>query len=235
MLVSFEGAAGVGKTTQAKLLCAKLKKNNVRFCGPYAFPQHADTFAGYRLQKFMSGEYGELLDNHPFLVSLLFSLDHYESRDLLQQLKSFTGVAVVDKYIYANMAYQAAAVRSYEERQHTLKDIYAVEFDIFNQPQADVVILLKLPADIASTRITPKTLKSDSRFSDYAGDLREIDRHYQQDVGAVYLQMADSMPSWHVVECVEGSCELDEEEIHKKVWAIITSQYRGITEELQNV
>lgn len=235
MLVAFEGVAGVGKTTQAKKLCQRFEKDNISFCGPYKFPQYADTFAGYRLSKFLSGDYGALSDNHPFLVSLLFSLDHYESRYLLRQLKDFKGVAVVDRYLYANMAHQAAAVRGFEERQDTLKDIYTVEFDIFEQPQADVVILLKLPVAIASTRTAPQNAESVTRFQQYAEDLYEIDKHYQQDVCAVYLQMADSMPSWHVVECMDGSRELDKEEIHEKIWAIITSQYRGITEELQNV
>ena len=235
MLVAFEGVAGAGKTTQAKKLCRKLEKATASFCGPYTFPQYADTFSGYRLGKFLSGDYGDLKDNHPFLVSLLFSLDHYESRHLLQRLKAFKGVAVVDRYLYANMAHQAAAVRGFEERRDTLKDIYTVEFDIFEQPQADVVILLKLPVELASTRISSKLPKASGRFQQYAADLKEIDSHYQKDVCAIYLRMADSMPSWHVVECMDGSRELDEEEIHEKIWAIITSQYRGITEELQNV
>jgi len=235
MLVAFEGVAGVGKTTQSKKLCKRFKKDNIVFCGPYKFPQYEDTFAGYRLRKFLAGAYGSLHDNHPFLVSLLFSLDHYESRQLLRKLKDFNGTAVVDRYLYANMAHQAAAVRGFEERQDTLKDIYTVEFDIYEQPHADVVILLKLPVEIASTRTPVQNPESAGHLKQYAEDLYEIDKHYQQDVCAIYLQMADSMPSWHVVECMDGSRELDKEEIHAKIWAIITAQYRGITEELQNV
>jgi dTMP kinase len=69
-LIVFEGLDGSGKTTQVKILFKKLKKLGYKVV-IYDFPQYSNFF-GKLIDKYLSGEFGEINKANPYFISLLY-------------------------------------------------------------------------------------------------------------------------------------------------------------------
>ena len=88
---------------------------------------------------------GQLLERH----ALLFAGDRFESRDVLTTACRDNDLVVLDRYVASNIAHQGAKLPA-ELRADIVERIARIEFDIYQLPPADLVVLLDLPAADAS-------------------------------------------------------------------------------------
>lgn len=197
-LIAIEGIDGSGKGTQAKLLVEALQDRG-RTATLLGFPRYSETFFGARIGEFLNGRFGTLAEVDPFLVSLLFAGDRFESRDLLAAALANSDYVVLDRYVASNIAHQAAKLGG-EERDRLIGWIEHLEFTVYGLPRPDRVILFDLPAAIAQTLIAQKSRRD---YTDSAADLQEADTHYQMAVRELYLSLCSRDPRWRRISVTD--------------------------------
>jgi dTMP kinase len=212
VLVAIEGIDGSGKGTQAARLVEQLENRNVsaRLIG---FPRYERTFFGRAVGRFLNGEFGTLAEANPYLVSLLFAGDRFESRDDLRAAAEQCRVVVLDRYVGSNIAHQGAKLDA-NARPGLIEFVEQLEFGIYQLPRADLNILLDLPAETARTLVGRKNARG---YTDRAHDLQEEDVAYLDAVRRMYLDLARDAADWVVVECLQAGRLRSIEEIAEEI------------------
>ena len=202
-LIAIEGIDGSGKGTQAKRLVDALRDRGCT-ASLLGFPRYSETFFGARIGEFLNGRLGALDEVDPFLVSLLFAGDRFESRDLLAAALEQSDFVVLDRYVASNIAHQAAK-RQGAQRDQLAAWIEHLEFTIYGLPRPDRVILFDLPAAIAQQLIAQKSRRS---YTDSVADLQEADTNYQKAVRELYLSLCARDSQWRRIAVTNEQNEL---------------------------
>ncbi|MFN0051823.1 MAG: dTMP kinase [Planctomycetales bacterium] len=217
-LIAIEGIDGSGKGTQAQRLVERYRQAGIS-AELMSFPRYDATLFGRAIGEYLNGEYGSLDDVHPFLVSLLFAGDRLESREPLAQALAEHEVVVLDRYVPSNVAHQAAK-RDGAQRAELARRILRIEFEIFQLPRPDLVLLLDLPVATAQELIARKGARN---YTQRVADLQEADAPYLQRVREVYLDLARGDADWRLISCVTAQGLRSIDEIGEELWTMATS------------
>lgn len=218
LLIAIEGIDGSGKGTQAERLLAKLKQEGIA-ASLVGFPRYDQTLFGKSIGDFLNGRFGELDEVNPFLASLLYAGDRFESRDhILRKIES-TQVVIFDRYIPSNIAHQGAKL-SGKEQSEFIQWIEQIEYQIFGLPRLDLAILLDLPADYAQKLVAEKQARS---YTEKIADLQEADQSYLANVRQVYLHLAEVNQHWRKINSLNENQLRSIEEIGDEIWSHVTS------------
>ena len=217
-LIVIEGIDGSGKGTQAQQLTERLTATGRRV-QLLSFPRYRETLFGHAIGEFLNGRFGQLDQVHPFLASVLYAADRFESKQVLLDALQQSDVVVCDRYVPSNLAHQGAKVEG-SERDELLRTIERIEFDIFSLPRPSLVVLLDVPVEIAQRNIAAKKPRS---YTDKAADLQEADAAYLQRVRDVYLQLASSNSSWQRVESARAGEQRSIADISDDIFSRVTS------------
>lgn len=193
-ILVIEGIDGSGKGTQASYVNQILTMEGRR-CSLFSFPRYDHTFFGKRIGDFLNGEFGTLDELNPFLVSLLYSGDRFESREAILQAQAESELVILDRYVPSNIAHQSAKSTG-EQRKQLTQWIEKIEYEIFAVPRPSQVVLLDTPVDISQNLIAQKSART---YTDQAADLQEADVPYLSKVREVYLELAATNADWSVV------------------------------------
>ncbi len=200
--IAIEGIDGSGKGTQTAELAKHYNASGLR-CATMTFPRYSETLMGRQIGRFLNGEFGSLDQMHPVPVSLMYAVERYESRELIEQKLRDCDLLIADRYVGSNFAHQGAHLCG-KERDDFLVWISTVEYELFGVPKPDLVILLDLPADASAQRVAMKNARD---YTDQTTDLHESDQGYLAAVREVYLQLCEQNESWHVTPCLSESGE----------------------------
>lgn len=194
-LVAIEGADGAGKATAAEHVSRLLRERGLRV-SVISFPRYRATAGGFALGKFLSGEMPVAVTPHA--AAVLYALDRFESRALIEDARRDNDVVVFDRYIASNLAYQAAKIAPGEVAD-LLRWIVDLETATFGLPVPDINIYLDTPLDTATRLIGQKRPRS---YTDQAYDQHEADAQLQQRVQTNYRTLAAGtlVGPWAVVE-----------------------------------
>ena len=218
-LIVIEGVDGSGKGTQAQQLTERLTATGRRV-RLLSFPRYRETLFGHAIGDFLNGRFGQLNEVHPFLASVLYAADRYESKNVLTEALEQSDVVVCDRYVPSNLAHQGAKLDG-AEREELLRTIERIEFDVFALPRPSLVVLLDVPVEIAQLNIAAKKPRS---YTDKAADLQEADADYLQRVRDVYLQLASADPFWQRVESARAGEQRSIAEIGEDILERVVSR-----------
>ena len=221
LLVAIEGIDGSGKGTQAGRLVERLAADGRRV-QLISFPRYGETLFGRAVGDFLNGRFGKLDEVNPFLVSLLYAGDRFESRELLAQALAAHDVVVLDRYVASNSAHQGSKVTG-EERTKLLDWIEQIEHGIYALPRPDLTILLDLPAADAQQLIARKQARG---YTDKQADLHEADAAYLDSVRAVYVEFAQR-PDWQRVDVFRNGTLRPIEEIGDEIYTTVQKTLTG--------
>jgi dTMP kinase len=195
-LVAIEGIDGTGKGTQAKRLLQRLEDEGLRGT-LLSFPRYEATFFGRAVGEYLNGAFGSLGQVHPFFASLLFAGDRFESRPLLTGALAANDIVVLDRYVASNIAHQAARLEG-TGRERLIVAIEHLEFELYQMPRPDLVLLLDLSVAAAQGLIAKKPARS---YTDRSADIQEADSAYLMRVRDLYLDLARRESNWSVISC----------------------------------
>ncbi|VAX42725.1 Thymidylate kinase [hydrothermal vent metagenome] len=216
-LIAIEGIDGSGKGTQAKRLQERLVAEGKR-AALLSFPRYRDTLFGEAIGQFLNGEFGTLNEVNPFLAALLYAGDRSESKQFLLSLLAENDVVVLDRYVASNIAHQGAKATG-DAQQKLIKRIQTIEFEINHLPQANMNILLDLPA-LEARKLIAKKNKRD--YTDKEADLQEEDTDYLESVRNVYLQLATDTSNWQIVSLLDKEGLRSIESIGDEIYHMVT-------------
>jgi dTMP kinase len=216
MLVNIEGIDGSGKGTQAARLQARLLARALKV-ELVSFPRYRETHFGQKVADFLNGRFGELHQVNPFLASLLYAGDRFESRGWLEKLIAENDVVIFDRYVPSNMAHQASKLDG-AERTELIQWIETIEFGVYGLPRPDLCILLDIPPCVAQRLISKKAPRD---YTDQAADLQESDSEHLTRAREVYVELARANSAWRIVPCVVNDQLRTPDEIEASIWDLV--------------
>ena len=226
LLVAIEGIDGSGKGTQARRLHKRLSEAGVP-SQLFSFPRYDQTLFGKAVGDYLNGRFGQLHEISPFLVSLLYAGDRFESRQVLLDAMAASEIVICDRYVPSNVAHQGA--KSERSELAELVDwIETIEYNIFQLPRPDAVVLLDLPVDASQELVSRKQARS---YTDKAADLHEKDGAYMQQVRTVYQHLAANEPGWHTIDCWQNGKLRSIDSIGHNVWETLQAVQARMTTE----
>lgn len=210
-IVAFEGIDGSGKGTQSKLLADRLTEQGMAV-KHLAFPRYAETRFGRAIGEFLNGRFGQLSEVHPYLVSVLYSGDRFESISVLEEARATADVVVLDRYTASNIAHQGARVDP-AQRDDIVDWIEDIEHRVFGLPRADLTVLLDVSVETSQRLIRAKAPRD---YTDKEADLQESNVAYMSAVREFYGELAVA-DAWCTIPCERDGALRSVEEIADEV------------------
>ncbi len=219
-MIVIDGGDGSGKSTQFKLLLARLQ-NEDRDVITMDFPQYGKKSCG-AVEEYLNGKYGSPDEVGPYRGSIFFAVDRYDASFEMRKALDEGKIVLCNRYVTANMAHQGGKIADEAERAKYFEWLKELEFNIFAIPKPDINIFLHVPPEIALELVDKKGHR------DYIGgegrDLHEADMQHQKNTEKVYLQLVNILPNTFMVECAPNNKLLTPEVVHEQVWEIVKKQ-----------
>ena len=215
--IVIDGTDGSGKATQTKLLVEGLRKEG-REVMELDFPQYGNPSALF-VEKYLRGEYGSADMVGPYRGSIFYALDRYDKSFEVKKWLKEGKIVVANRYVSANMGHQTGKIKSKKDRDKFLEWVTHLEFDIFGIPKPDKVILLYMPPAVGQKLVDQKSAREYIRGK--KRDIHEADLNHLQNAADAYKYVAEKF-KWDVIKCANDDKIFSREEIHEKLWKIIS-------------
>lgn len=202
--IVFEGIGGCGKSTQYSMASDWLVESAVSH-RILKFPRY-DHHAGYFVNRFRQGLYGNFEVLSPKLISVIFGLERFDARqDILRSLNTF-GHVLLDRYDLTNMAYHAARFlddsSGFEDFVSWIIDF---EKNILGSLKPDLTFIFNI-SEAGATRLS--NIRNGTGFEDK--DILEEKRSYISDVAQAYIRLSQDIRLFNEIsKCVVIECEKD--------------------------
>jgi dTMP kinase len=214
--IVIDGTDGSGKATQTKLLIEKLRKEG-RKVMELDFPQYGKPSAHF-VEKYLRGEYGSADEVGPYRGSIFYALDRYDKSFEVKKWLEAGKIVVSNRYVSANMGHQTGKIKNKKDKDKFLSWLFDLEFNIFNIPKPDKIVLLYMPPAIGQKLVDKKDTRGYTKGK--KRDIHEADLNHLQNAALAYKYVAKKF-KWDVIECAKGSEIYSREEIHEKLWNVV--------------
>ena len=221
--IVIEGLDGCGKSTQVHLLQQELEKAGTphRFIH---FPMLNQGVYGTLIAEFLRGEYGSLEEVHPKLVALLFANDRMEHIGTIRSWLGEGYCVLADRYVYSNIAFQCAKLKTEEERTRLKSWILDYEFGHNALPRPNRTLLLNVPFSFTEQSLTTKRKGDDRNYLNGKEDIHEQSIGFQRKVRDMYLKLLEEEKDFTEVNCAGPDGKLmGIGDIHEKIVKILRS------------
>ncbi|MFW5986206.1 MAG: dTMP kinase [Halanaerobiales bacterium] len=213
LIVIESGTDSSGKATQTRKLYQRLIDEGYR-AKKVEFPDY-DSDSSALIKMYLGGEFGDdPADINSYAASTFFAVDRYASYQ--QKWKEFYlqgGIIVADRYTTSNMVHQACKFEEREQKVEFLEWLRDLEYNRFNLPEPDCVLLLDVPPDI-SQKLMYKRNPPENR------DIHENDLEYLKNTYQNALWIAKKY-NWKIIECTDNKNIKTVSQIHKKIYSLV--------------
>lgn len=199
IFISFEGIEGSGKSTQAKLLEARLRDNGLKVM--YTF-EPGDTELGKRLRNVLLDEELKIHSISELLLYFSDRIQHVEEK--IKPLINEGFIVISDRFTDSTLAYQGYGRGISLDLINTLNKILLNEF------KPHLTVLLDLPVEIGLSR--NKKINKKDRF-----EIEEISFHNRVRQG--FLELASKEAERFII--IDATQAIDEiaKEVYEKIKA----------------
>lgn len=200
MLVVLEGLDGAGKSTQVKKLRQYLEEvfESLEYIH---FPRYDAPVYGELIGRFLRGDFGSNETVHPQLVALLFAEDRHGAAPEMKRTLRNGGTILLDRYVYSNIAYQCAKLRSAEEAELLREWIFNTEYGQFDLPVPDLNIFLDVPIGFVESKLKSQRGGADREYLEGGQDIHEADIQFQIKVRDIYRRQCELDPKFIRIDC----------------------------------
>ena len=207
MLVVLEGLDGAGKSTQVKKLRQYLEEvfGNLEYIH---FPRYDAPVYGELISRFLRGDFGSNEAVHPQLVALLFAEDRHGAAPEMKRTLQAGGTVLLDRYVYSNIAYQCAKLKSAEEADDLREWIFNTEYGQFDLPVPDLNIFLDVPIGFVESKLKSQRGGADREYLEGAQDIHEADIQFQIKVRDIYRKQCEHDPKFIRIDCSDENGQM---------------------------
>ena len=214
-IVTIEGTDGSGKRTQTAAVREGLTKLGLRV-NWFTFPQYEVSFLSKIIIKFLNGDLGNPKDYHPIVRSLMFSLERFEKKSEIFQLRTNADVLILDRYIASNLAYQISQLPS-NQWAECIEYILEIETNILGLPIPDLNIFLDVDPNVAQINVSGKPHRKFLKET-YDENERDLNLLKSSHAAYKYLVRESILAPWISIKCHNIDSELlSENEITQKI------------------
>jgi dTMP kinase len=213
-LIVIEGIDGSGKGTQIELLLNRLLGKGFN-ASKSDFPKYGSKSAGL-VENYLNGEYGSLEEVNPYVASLFYALDRFDSKKDLEERLKKGEIIVSNRYVASNMGHQGSKFQNRETRQNYFAWLDNYEHNVFGIPRPDLNIILHVPHQIAQSLVAKKMGRDYIKGKTH--DLHEADINHLKKAEETYLEMCDMFSNFLLIECAPKGEILPIETIHELIW-----------------
>ena len=207
MLVVLEGLDGAGKSTQVKKLRQYLEEvfGNLEYIH---FPRYDAPVYGELISRYLRGDFGSNEAVHPQLVALLFAEDRHGAAPEMKRTLQAGGTVLLDRYVYSNIAYQCAKLKSAEEADDLREWIFNTEYGQFDLPGPDLNIFLDVPIGFVESKLKSQRGGADREYLEGAQDIHEADIQFQIKVRDIYRKQCERDPKFIRIDCSDENGQM---------------------------
>ena len=213
--IVIDGIDGSGKATQVKLLVKRLKKEKYKVA-TIDFPQYYNNFFGKMTGKFQNGEFGNAPETNPYLASVLYAADRWETKNKIEKWLDEGKIVILDRYVSSNQIHQGGKIKNIKKRKIFLQWLEEMEFEIFKIPKPEVIIFLNVPYNISKKLL--KTKNERGYLKNTKNDKVEKSRNYQENSYRQSLKLIKEHNNWIEINCVKNNKLLSIEDINNSIW-----------------
>ncbi len=219
-----DGADGVGKATQVELLVKRLNDAGTK-THHISFPHYQEKPWGALTRQYLDGVFGPLDAVGPYPTSLLYAADRGQHAAHMHEMLKAGDWIICDRFTPSNAAFQAAKIKDLEDRQTFIDWLFKTEYELFNVPKPDGVIILTMPVEVTYRRTEVRRNEAKARgdqLNDKVShtDIHEQNTDYMSRVMEQYISLAKQF-GWHIIDCAPAGKELSREEISRLIWNCI--------------
>ena len=210
-LIVIEGTDGSGKSTQFRLLTARLEQEGKVF-QKLVFPQYSEPSSAL-IRMYLGGEFGSKpSDVNAYAASAFYAVDRYASyKKVWGEYYEQGGLVVSDRYTTSNAVHQASKEPA-QTQGDFLKWLYEFEYDKLGLPRPDLTIYLDVPTDF-----TEKMMRRREADTNTSADIHEKDMDYLATCRRTGKAAAEFY-GWTVIQCVKDGQMRSIEDIHEEIY-----------------
>lgn len=218
IFIVLEGADGSGKTTQFRLLEARLKALGYDV-EVFDFPRY-DNPSSYFVSNYLNGEYGPAKDLNPYTASLFYALDRYEAGPVIKKALKAGKVVLSNRYVGSNMAHQGSKFDDATQQRGFFVWEDNLEYELLGIPRPSLNIFLRVPAEVSYGLIKQKAARSytNKKYDEHEGDIN----HLRRAVGTYDLLCQLFPKDFLAIDCAQGGQLLSIPQISNLIWSTIT-------------
>lgn len=215
-IIVFEGLDCSYKETNTNLLKKYLTERGYKVA-LHDFPNY-ERESSYFIKQYLTGKYGEANDVDPYIASLFYSLDRYDTyKSKIEKDYNEMDYIIFDRYTGSNVIYQGAKIKGRHNLRLYIKWLIDLEFNTMKLPRSNITIFLNNDINIANALMAEKN-KDDIHENN--SDLQTTAYNICQDI--VWEV------GWNKVECAENGQVRSKEDIFSDIIKILKE--KGIIE-----
>ncbi len=215
--IVIEGLDGSGKSTQIDLVEKYLKEQNIKSKFLH-FPRPEAPFFGEMISRFLRGELGDIDSVDPYLVAMLYAGDRNDAGSMIREWLNDGYAVIADRYLYSNIGFQCAKLKSNEEKEKLAKWIKKLEYEYHGIPKPDLNLFLKVPYEFTQNSLRKRRAGADRDYLQGNDDIHEADLDFQQEVRNIYLWQVKENTDFEEVDCGNQNNQmLAPEQIFEKI------------------
>lgn len=223
-LVAFEGADGLGKSTQVRMLTTRLEKGNT-LIKQFDFPHKDGTPIGNLIGAFLRGKFGEVT---PEFLGLSFALDRYSSRAELTESLAAGLLVICDRYVSSNVAFQRAKITDTTRRAELDLLIGWVEYSLLALPRPSLEIMLVADETYFLDRQHWQRQGDQSRdYIQDSNDIHEASTELQIEVNRFFRALPPKSNIKKISVQDSAMRRRSPEDMHEEIWSTLIRMLDG--------
>jgi len=212
-LIVIEGLDGCGKSTQISMLQEYFKKNNIESAFLH-FPRLNEGIFGELVARFLRGEFGKNDEVNPYLVALIYALDRFDARNIINNwIINEKKIVILDRYVHSNIAYQCAKYNNIDDKKKLRDWIFNLEYNYFKIPRPDISIFLDVPIKFIEQKLNNLRTGEDRLYLNGKTDIHEENMKFQLKVRETYLWAQKYDDTIKILNCGDNNNQILSKEI----------------------